>query len=67
MMFKFAIGRPDSETMREIAESANVSWNYDAILYDGQCIGYTDAPDDADPTTIQDAAEGVVGVRPTVQ
>jgi len=66
MMLKFPFGRPDSETMREIARQAEVGWDYQVIRYEGEAIGYGDAPDDADAQALLDAAETVTGVRPSV-
>jgi len=66
-MLKYPLERPDSDTMREIAEEAGVSWDHQAIRYDGDTIGYVGAPSDADVTPIQDASETVVGVRPIEQ
>ena len=53
----------DSETMREIADEANVSWETQAIVYEANGIGYADG-DEADETAIQDAAESLLGYRP---
>ena len=53
----------DTETMREIAESAGVSWGYNSIVYDPKGIGYADG-DESDETLIQDVAEELLGYRP---
>lgn len=53
----------DSITMREIADEANVSWNYRKISYRSKGIGYVDGDDD-DIEAIQDAAEDLLGFRP---
>ena len=53
----------DSETMREIAEAAGVSWDYESIVYRSKGIGYADGDPD-DETAIQDAAEELMGYRP---
>ena len=53
----------DSGTMREIADSAGVSWDYQSIVYRGRGIGYADGEPD-DVTAIQDAAENLLGYRP---
>jgi len=50
----------DSETMREIADSADVSWSAEAIVYRGNGIGYADGDPD-DSVAIQTAAESVIG------
>ena len=52
----------DSETMREIAEVAGVSWDYQTIVYKAKGIGYADG-DEADETVLQDAAEELLGYR----
>jgi len=53
----------DTATMREIAQQAGVSWSAQSIIYRGDGIGYADG-DAADATTIEDAAESVLGIRP---
>ena len=53
----------DSGTMREIADSAAVSWDYQSIVYRGRGIGYADGDSD-DVSAIQDAAESLLGYRP---
>ena len=53
----------DTETMRTIAESADVDWDYQAIVYRAKGIGYADG-DSSDETMIQDAAENLLGYRP---
>jgi len=53
----------NSDTMREIAQKAGVSWSAEAIVYRGDGIGYADG-DSADATAIQDAAESLIGIRP---
>ena len=53
----------DTETMREIADSADVSWDYQSIVYEANGIGFAGG-DEADETEIQDAAEELLGYRP---
>ena len=53
----------DTETMREIAKKAGVSWEYQAIKYRAKGIGYANGHE-SDVTAIQDAAEDLVGYRP---
>ena len=53
----------DTETMREIADVAGVSWNTQSIVYKAKGIGFADG-DKSDETTIQDAAESLLGYRP---
>ena len=53
----------DSGTMREIADSAGVSWDYQSIVYRGRGIGYANG-DSGDVEDIQDAAESLLGYRP---
>lgn len=53
----------DTDTMREIATEAGVSWSAESIVYRGNGIGYADG-DSADTTAIQDAAESILGIRP---
>ena len=53
----------ESATMREIADSAGVSWDYQSIIYRAHGIGYADG-DSSDVTAIQDAAESLLGYRP---
>jgi hypothetical protein len=55
----------DTETMREIADTAGVSWSADSIVYRGNGIGFADG-DPADETTLQDSAESILGYRPFV-
>jgi len=55
----------DSATMREIAEQAGVSWDYQSIIYRGNGIGYAEGDSD-DETALQDAAESILGYRPVV-
>lgn len=66
MMFKFPMGRPDSQTMRSAAESVGVEWDSNSIVYEGDKIGFADAPESANPTPIQDALEQQLGIRPQV-
>lgn len=54
-----------TETMREIADAAGVSWSAESIVYRGNGIGYADG-DPADATALQDAAESILGYRPVV-
>ena len=53
----------DTATMREIADEADVSWDYQSIVYERRGIGYADG-DKADETAIQDTAESLLGYRP---
>ena len=53
----------DSEAMREIAEQAGVSWDYQGIKYRAKGIGYANGHE-SDVTAIQDAAEDLLGYRP---
>ena len=56
-------GGLDTETMREIADVAAVSWDAQSIVYEAKGIGYAEG-DESDETTIQDAAEDLLGYRP---
>ena len=56
------VGTLDTETMREVAAAADVSWSNKTIVYRGQGIGYADG-DPSDATVIQDAAESLLGYR----
>lgn len=53
----------DSDTLREIADIAGVSWSAESIVYRGNGIGYADG-DTTDAAAIQDAAENLLGYRP---
>ena len=53
----------DTETMREIAEEAGVSWSPESIIYRKRGIGFADGDAD-DATALQDAAEEILGYRP---
>jgi len=53
----------DTETMRQIANDAGVSWSAQSIVYRKNGVGYADG-DSADVTAIQDAAENLLGYRP---
>ena len=53
----------DSETMREIADVAGVSWESQSIVYRANGIGYANG-DEGDETAIQDAGESLLGYRP---
>ena len=55
----------DSDTMREIADAAGVSWSAESIVYRGQGVGYADG-DESDADALQDAAESILGYRPAV-
>jgi len=55
----------DTETMRDIADSAGVSWSAESIVYRGKGIGYADG-ESADETALQDASESILGIRPVV-
>jgi len=53
----------DTQTMRDIADSAGVSWDYQSIAYQSRGIGYVDGnPEDV--PKIQDAAESLLQYRP---
>ena len=52
----------DTETMREIADAAGVSWDYQTVVYRAKGTGYADG-DPADETAIQDASEDLLGHR----
>ena len=53
----------DSTTMREIADVANVEWDFQRIVYQAKGIGYADGDKD-DLESIQDAAKDVFGYQP---
>ena len=53
----------DTETMREIADVAEVAWDPQSIVYEAKGIGYGDGDPD-DKTVIQDEAENILGYRP---
>ena len=53
----------DTDTMRDIAEGAGVSWEYQSIVYRAKGIGYVHGGPD-DEAAIQDAAEEILGYRP---
>jgi hypothetical protein len=53
----------DSETLRECADNAGVSWDYQTILYRGNGIGYKNS-DAADATAVKDELEKSLGYRP---
>ena len=53
----------NTDTMREIADEAGVSWSGDSIVYRAHGIGYADGDED-DKTEIQHAAEDLLGYRP---
>ena len=53
----------DSQTMRDFAESADVEWDYQAIVYRGNRIGFING-DESDCDAIQDAAQELLGYRP---
>lgn len=57
------VGGLDSDTMREMADIAGVSWSAEAIVYRGNGIGYADG-DPSDVAAIQAAAESVIGFSP---
>jgi len=52
-----------TETMRDIADAADVSWSAETIIYREQGIGYAEG-DPADVTALKDAAESILGYRP---
>ena len=63
ILFNFSFGRPDAETMRKIAQEADVDWDETSIkIYDGT-VGYANGQQ-SDVESIQDAAESLIGVRP---
>jgi len=53
----------DSQTMRDVADSASVEWDYQSIGYRGRGIGFING-DESDTEAIQDAAESLLGYRP---
>ena len=53
----------DTRTMRNIANEAGVSWEYQSIKYRAKGIGYVDG-DSEDEEAIKDAAEDLLGYRP---
>ena len=53
----------NSNTMRQIADGAGVSWSAESVVYRGRGIGYADGDSD-DVGDIQDAAESLLGYRP---
>lgn len=55
----------NTETMREIADAAGVSWSTESIVYRGKGIGYTNGANN-DVEALQDAAESLIGYRPVV-
>ena len=55
----------DTETMREIADAADVSWSAESIVYRDRGIGFADGDAD-DETALRDAAESLLGYRPVV-
>lgn len=55
----------NTETMREIADAAGVSWSPDTVVYRGRGIGFADG-DPADERKLRDAAETILGYRPVV-
>lgn len=67
-LLKFPYGNPDTETMREMARNANVSFDETPIRYEGGYVGYENhLPDQAPDTAleaVQDAFENNTGVRP---
>ena len=63
MIFFKRAGGLDSETMRDVAEHAKVSWDSHNIVYRGKGIGYANGESD-DEGAIQDAAESLLGYRP---
>ena len=63
MMFLRRSQGLDSDTLREVGEAANVSWDYQRVIYQGRGIGWADA-DPGDLEAIQDAAEQILGYRP---
>ena len=40
ILFKFPFGRPDAETMRKIAQEADVDWDEASIKIYGGTVGY---------------------------
>jgi predicted nucleotidyltransferase len=66
LLFKFPVSRPRTATMRSAAQSVGVEWDETGIVYEGNAVGYADAPDNADPVPIQDELEAQVGIRPSV-
>ena len=62
LWFKHSQGM-DSETMREIAEDAGVSWDHQPIVYRSKGIGYANGHE-SDEVSIKNAAEDLLGYRP---
>ena len=63
ILFKFPFGRPDSETMRKIAQEADVNWDETSIKIYDSSIGYAKGQE-SDVESIKDAAESLIGVMP---
>ena len=53
----------DSDTLREMADLADVDWDYQSIQYQARGIGYSNGIEE-DLEAIQDAAESLLGYRP---
>jgi hypothetical protein len=53
----------NSQILRECADTAGVSWDYQTILYRANGIGYKNGDSD-DAEVIQDCCESIVGYRP---
>ena len=53
----------DSTSLRDIAESAGVDWDYQSIGYRSRGIGFIDG-NESDADAIQDAAKELLGYRP---
>jgi hypothetical protein len=59
------VGGLNSDSLRQIARDAGVSWDEQTILHTANGIGYKNG-DSADVSVIQDAAEKQLGFRPVV-
>jgi hypothetical protein len=54
-----------TELLRECADTAGISWDYQIILYRGNAIGYKHG-DTTDATAVKDELEKLLGYRPVV-
>ena len=53
----------DTDSMRDIADEANVEWSAESIVYRGHGIGFADG-DSTDVKALQDAGEKILGYPP---
>jgi hypothetical protein len=53
----------NSQVLRRAAKEANVSWDYQPIMYRGNGIGYKKG-DIADATSVKDEIQKLIGYRP---